>query len=349
MRKIGIVKKELYVKSFAVISILALFLLIVITVENILVSFVMAFVINYILAPVVNAVERTGVSRKITVSGLFLIITVLFGMGLYVLFPILIEQLSSFRDELPKFVEGITKFIAATEQKFNFALSSFYKIDVSSKVASGLSGFSNRIFEDLPALISSSIAVLILAPFFAFFMLLDGQMITKKLLSLVPNNFFELALNLQHRMNAQLGDFIRARLLEAAIVGFVVWAGLEIIDFPYAALLGIFAGLTNLIPYIGPVIGAIPAILIALIHGISGFGFLILIIVYLIGQLIDAFFIIPLVVAKIVDLHPVFVVITIIIGAQAGGILGMIISIPVVCMLKLTVQTIYDQLVEFHT
>jgi putative permease len=205
------------------------------------------------------------------------------------------------------------------------------------------------VFEDLPDLISSSMAVLVLAPFFAFFMLLDGQAVTKQIMSLVPNIFFEFALNLQHQMNVQLGDFIRARLLEAGLVGTVVWLGLTIIGFPYAVLLGAFGGLTNLIPYIGPIIGAVPAILIAVVNEASGLEMLILVGVYVVAQLIDNFLIIPLMVAKIVNLHPVTVVIVIIIGAQLAGILGMIISIPVACILKLTAVEIYRHLVEFHT
>ena len=179
-------------------------------------------------------------------------------------------------------------------------------------------------------------------------MLLDGQAVSKKFLDLVPNNFFELALNLQHRINVQLGDFIRARLIEAGIVGFCIWLGLAIVGFPYALLLAVFAGLANLIPYIGPVIGAVPAVLIALVDGVTALEFLIVITVYTTAQLIDIFLIIPLVVAKIVNFHPITVVIVIIIGAQIGGILGMIISIPVACIIKLTTTTIYSHLVEFN-
>ena len=257
-------------------------------------------------------------------------------------------QLSAFKSELPKFIDGMTKILAIRELKLNSFLFNMYEIDISKSLESTLLIFFRGLFDDLPNIISSSLSVMILAPFFAFFMLLDGQAVGKKLLALVPNNFFELALNLQHRINVQLGDFIRARLLEAGIVGFCVWVGLAAVGFEYAVLLAVFAGLSNLIPYIGPVVGAIPAVLIALVNSVPGFEFLIVIAVYIIAQLIDNFFIIPLVVAKIANLHPVTVAIVIIIGAQIGGILGMIISIPVASMLKLIISTIYSHLVEFY-
>ena len=279
---------------------------------------------------------------------MFILITAAFGFGVYILLPTTAGQLSAFKNELPKFKDGTTKILAISEQKLNSFLFNMYQIDISKSLESTLLIFFRALFDDLPNIISSSLSVIILAPFFAFFMLLDGQATTKKLLALVPNNFFELALNLQHRMNVQLGDFIRARLLEAGIVGLFVGLGLAIIGFPYAVLLAVFAGLANLIPYIGPVIGAVPTVLIALVDGVTELEFLIVIAVYITAQLIDIFLIIPLVVAKIVNFHPVTVVIVIIIGAQIGGILGMIISIPLASMLKLIISTIYSHLVEFQ-
>ncbi|OQY14385.1 MAG: hypothetical protein B6I30_00765 [Desulfobacteraceae bacterium 4572_187] len=341
--------KERLTKSFAVVGILTLCTVVVFKTENIMVSFVLGFVIYYLFTPVVNAIERTGISRRIGVTGLFILITAVSGFCIYILLPVTAGELSAFKNELPKFIEGTTNLLANTELKLNSFLFNIYKIDISKSLEPTLLIFFKGLFSDLPNIISSSLAVIILAPFFAFFMLIDGQTTTKKLLALVPNNFFEPALNLQHRMNVQLGDFIRARLLEAGIVGVFVGLGLAIISFPYAVLLAVFAGLANLIPYIGPVIGVVPTVLIALVNQVTALEFLIVIAVYITAQLIDIFFIIPLVVAKIVNFHPVTVVIVIIIGAQIGGILGMIISIPVASMLKLIISTIYNHLVEFHS
>ena len=349
MKTITGLNRERYIKLSAVVGILFLCILIILVIENILLSFVFASVTYYLLAPIVNAIERAGISRKLGVSGLFLCIFLVCLMGIYVMLPVLTGQISAFREELPILIDGITKLASVTEQKLNAISYNLYHIDATNSVEAALSAFSRRVFEDLPALISSSMAVLVLAPFFAFFMLLDGQTITKQIMSLVPNNFFEFALNLQHQINAQLGDFIRARLFEAGLVGAAVWLGLTIIGFPYAVLLGVFGGLTNLIPYIGPIIGAVPAILIALVNQVSGIEILILVGVYGAAQLIDNFLIIPLMVAKIVNLHPVTVVIVIIVGAQFAGILGMIISIPVACILKLTAVEVYRHLVEFHS
>ena len=349
MTSAGIINRERMIKSFVVSGILLISVLIIITVDNILISIVLAFVINYLLAPIVNAAERGGISRKAAVAALYFLLAVAAVACVYLLLPAVSLQLLSLKNELPQFVDGTTKLLAATEARINAILFNVYEFDSSQAASRVLSTISGRIFEDLPQFISTSLSVLALAPFFAFFMLLDGQAVAKKALTLVPNNLFELALNLKHQINAQLGGFIRARLLEAGIVGFVVWLGLAVVGFPYAILLAIFAGLTNLIPYIGPIIGAIPAILIGMVTGMSGWVLLAVVGVYAAAQLVDNFLIIPLVVARIVNLHPVAVVIVIIVGAQMAGILGMIISIPVACILKITAVALYEHLVEFNS
>jgi putative permease len=128
----------------------------------------------------------------------------------------------------------------------------------------------------------------------------------------------------------------------------VTWVGLWIIGFPYAALLALFAAITNLIPYIGPVIGAVPAFIILFVNSDLLFESMSVSVVavssvYLIAHAIDAIFIIPIVVAKIVNLHPVTVIVVIILGAQLLGVLGMIISIPMASLIKLLLASFYQQ------
>ena len=186
-----------------------------------------------------------------------------------------------------------------------------------------------------------------LSPFIGFFLIKDGRSFARSLLNIVPNSIFEMALNLQYQINDQIAHYLRARILEAAIVGLVVLAGLMAIGFPYATVLAIFAGVTNLIPYIGPIVGAVPAVIIALINQESQFLLFVVVAVYAVAQLIDMFILIPLVVAKIVDLHPVTVILAVIIGAQLLGVLGMLISIPVFSAIKVTFVSVYKHLTDF--
>ena len=332
----------------AVLGILIFFFIVLLNVENMLSSFLLAFVIFYLHSPFVNYLERRGLPRNLSTTLLFACGFGLISLAIKMMLPLIGNQIGNLRAEAPRYIAGLTQLIETTESRMNEALGSVYVLDISQSVSNNMLGWTTSFFESLPGLASQLLTTSILAPFFAFFMLLDGRKFSRALLAVVPNNLFELALHLVHQLNRQMGDFIRARLLEALIVGLVVWGGLELLDFRYAYLLALFAALTNLIPYIGPLIGAVPALLIAFINGSDSLGFLLLLSVYGIAQLIDMLFIIPLVVAKIVDLHPITVVIVIIIGSQLLGIIGMIISIPVASATKLVMQSVYTQLIHFR-
>lgn len=346
--------RERRVKTISVVAILLIAVVVLFAVKNLLISFVLAFVINYIFSPLVDFLERKGFSRQAAVvvpfamAGLCLVIAAL------VIFPLLNEQLALLESRLPKYQSDLISLISGTEHRFR-SIFKHYKFDLPTAINAWVADRTTELSEGLPSAIGGSLTVLMLSPFFAFFMLKDGRTISQALLSVVPNHLFELALTLQYQLNEQMGGFIRARLFESAIVGFVVAAGLQIVDFPYAPLLGLFAGLANVIPYVGPIIGAVPALLIAIVSrdamvaSTLGLTLASVSLIFFIAQLIDVVFIIPMVVARIVNLHPVSVIIVITIGAQLMGILGMIISIPIASSLKLIFQTFYQHLIEFRS
>lgn len=334
------------IKITAFIGCLFGLLLIVLQVENMLLSSLLAFVISYLLGPFVNAMERLGVNRVIAALLSFAAVGLVLTLGVVAVLPPVIEQVMSLKLELPKYVAGLTRIMTDLQISAEALVGSYFNVDIAKQVESAVAPWTQALFEDLPAFVTKSITTLLLAPFLAFFMIKDGKILTRNLLNLVPNSIFEPTLNLYHQINEQMGHFVRARLLEALIVGVVTWIGLFIIEFPFATILALFAALTNLIPYIGPIIGAVPALAIAIINGDSNFSLFLLGSVYFTAQLIDAAFILPVVVAKIVDLHPITVVVSIMAGAQILGVVGMLISIPVASILKVTVSTVYRHLTD---
>jgi putative permease len=340
-----VLKRERRLKLAAFLSVLFFILIFLLALKNISISFLIAILIVYMLNPVVVYLQRLGLSKAASITIVFGAITILFVVAGYLLAPLVSDQFSEIQRELPRYKEGLQTIANKVETSFNDTLGSFYQVRVYDTAVPYLQKYLINSLETLPQRATDLVTILILAPFFAFFILRDGKQISRGLLSLVPNNLFEVTLSLSHKINEQIGGFIRARLVEALIVGLVVLVGLEILSFPYAVVLSIFAALTNLIPYIGPIIGALPALLVAVIDKDGSATVLFVTTVYLIAQVIDMAVIIPLVVAKIVNLHPVLVVLAIMVGAEVGGILGMIISIPVTSAFKLIFATIYTQLI----
>lgn len=336
-----------HLRLVGILMILIALLVVVLAVENLLVSCLLAFVIAYLLGPLVNHIERNGANRVNATVLVFTFAGSLLGLLAFWIFPYIGNALSGLQTEAPKYISGFSRLLQDGESRLTEILGPISQsIDPTQYVETTLTNWTQNFFDQLPRFLKQLFTVMLLGPFLAFFMVKDGRHLLRSLLGIVPNNTFEAALSLVHQINQQIGSFVRARLLEAVFVGFVTWVGLAIIQFPFAILLAVFAGLTNLIPYIGPIIGFIPALIIGLVNGLSSFDLALLVMVYLIAQLIDIMFLIPVVVAKIVDLHPVTVIIVIIAGSQILGILGMIISIPVAATLKVTIGTIYRHITE---
>lgn len=315
-------------------------------IENMMVSFILASVIAYILGPLVNDLERRGMDR------FWATFVVFGGAGLLIggltawLTPYAGTTFGGLQTEAPNYIAGIGKVLAIQQKRLSEFLGPLSSFDLKDFIETSLSSWTQNLFDQAPGFLKKFITVMLLGPFLAFFMVKDGRNILRQTLAIVPNNIFEPALSILHQINQQIGYFVRARLLEAGIVGLVIWIGLISMSMPYALLLALIAAVTNLIPYIGPIIGFVPALAFALVDNMSSVSILTIVIVYLIAQIIDVVFLIPIMVAKIVNLHPVTVIIVIIAGAQVMGIIGMVISIPFAATMKVTIGTIYRYLTE---
>jgi putative permease len=343
-----ILRRTNFWKLVGILALIALQILLVLTVENLLGSAVLAFVISYNVGPAVNYLERQGVSRALASLIVFLILGLVLAIFGYWFFPYLGHTLWGLREDMPRLIAGLSQFVSEIETRLHSVAGPLSDYSLNSKMEERLTILTHDFFEKLPMYAKTFLTVMLLGPFLAFFMVKDGRTLVRLVLGLVPNNLFEVALNMQHQINFQMGQFVRARIVESVIVGVLTALGLSAMHLPYAVLLGVLAGITNLIPYLGPIIGAIPAFLIAFVNGMSSLDFALLALIYVVVQLIDAGILIPLLVAKIVDLHPVTVIVVIIAGAQLMGIIGMIISIPVASALKVTSSTIYRHLIDIR-
>ena len=315
-------------------------------IKGLFITLLLAFIMSFGLSPPVNLLCRWGLSRRLAVPLVFF--SSLGGLGavLFWSLPFLSEQFNNLQKEFPAYIEQITVLInqwqTHLENKFFFLKD----LNLSDRLAQLLSSFSGAFLQDLPSTLTQSFTILLLAPFFAFFMMKSRLGLTRNLYPLVPNHVFEMFLSLHYKINKQVGVFIRGRILEASIVGLIVGTGLVILNFPFAILLGIFASLTNLIPYIGPIIGSIPVLLVALVNDYETSRILMVMGLFFFAQIIDSMVLVPILLARIVNLHPLTVIVIIIAGAQFMGIIGMIISIPLVNALKVSIMAVYQHITE---
>jgi predicted PurR-regulated permease PerM len=174
-----------------------------------------------------------------------------------------------------------------------------------------------------------------------FFILKDNTRIVNGILNIVPNKYFEFSYYVVNEIGVQLGRFVRGWILDAFIVGFMAAIGLTLLGIQNSVTIGFIAGLGHLIPYFGPVIGGLPAIIISLVQ-FGDFSKLPEIsLMFLIIYTLDNGYIQPNIFSKSTDMHPLIIILLILTGSQLLGILGMLIAVPAATIIKTATREIY--------
>ena len=321
----------------------------------ILLMLVFAFLGRVILQPVVRQVEKlTGNhnwSVVLVISLLLVFLIILSGS----LFPFISQQITALQsslsmETLAKFQTKLTLVIESILPPFLFNFytdvttqldSAFSEIWATglSHIKSFIGGAGSLAF----ALGSAFLSFLIIIVFMIIF-LLDGKKFTFAFLHAVPGEHYGTAKGMLDKISMQIHAYIRGQLIAATSVGITSIIGLYIlqwitgISIPYTILIGLGAGLFNLIPFVGPIAGVIPALILYLVTDqampIHIIYVLLIIMVFAIVQLIDNLVVSPYIMGGSVGLHPILVIILVLLGASVGGILGMLFVIPIAAILK---------------
>ena len=310
--------------------------------EGLFLPILLSLVVMFLLDPLVNVIEGERISRSASIFIVYFLITTVLILAVSWLSPHWHQMWTQLKTDLPRYLGGliaVAKDVQTNLQNHFPFIASYNLPDKARTLANGLLA---QILVQTPRSALRLGSLLVLVPLFSYFFLRDGRRIQRSCISLVPNRNYEMAHELSYHVSRQMGHFIRGRMLEAFIVGIVVWVGLSFTDIRYAPILGLFAGVTNLIPYIGPIIGMVPGFLIALVDLGTGAQFWWIVTVYLlIAQiLVDNFILIPILISRVSNLHPLWVILAIIMGGKLYGVLGMIIGVPVASIIKIAILEI---------
>lgn len=304
------------------------------------------------LQPVVNFFEARGQSRLTVIVLLYLAIVVAFAAGLLFLVPLLASEARNLSTDFPLYQKMAESALVKIQE---LLIQKFPLVSVPDLYAM-VSSYSQQqvaiVMHSMPHYASIALSVLsvvVIIPIIAFFFLTDGHLIQKLLLRMAPNRYFEMCVLLADKVTSAVQAFIRGQLLDALAVGVMTSIGLAIIGLPYFLVIGIVAGLGNLIPYLGPVIGFVPALLVLFVStdGFTTIGLVKIIGVFAMVQFLEGTFVYPIAVGKSVNLHPLVVIIGITVGGQLGGIVGMLLVIPVISVVKVTLEVLYCYLKQY--
>ncbi len=330
-----------FIKFIIAIIILAALGWLVMALSSTITIIIISALIAYILDPLASFLEYKGLSRTMATVVLFLVIAGILAGIFSFLIPPLISEIQLIERNVAS--GEATRFFIKIENMIqdNIPLLDIHSLNLQKTFTDALANISSSIFSIIGSMVTI-ITTLVIIPFAVFFMLKDGRELKKAFISLVPNRYFEMVLSMLHKIDLQLGGYLRGQFFDAMIIGILSTLALWILDVPYFLLIGIFAGLANMIPYVGPMAGAVSALLMVLISNGSNQQLIFVIIAFVIIQLLDNVLVQPLVVARSVNLHPLIVIFAVIIGGQFFGILGMLLAVPVAGMFKVLGSQLYQ-------
>lgn len=312
-------------------------LIFLISVGDLVKLIVIAALLAYIIDPLANLFESRGMSRTSATVVIFSAISLIIAVSLSVFLPILFQEVMAIQSGLDSGETSAVISRIESSIKANLGFMGVKDIDLAEKLHKTMVYIGDWIFNHILDVVSLVIH-LVVTPFIIFFLLKDGRKIKRQFISMVPNRYFEFSLNLLYKMDMQLGNYLRGQFLDACVVGILSVFALWLLGVKYFLIIGVFAGLANLIPYLGPVAGVTPAVLITILDsGDMTLAFYIIIAFALI-KLVDDALVQPLIVGRSVKMHPLLVLLAIIVGGKFFGVLGMILSVPVAGFIKVLIQ-----------
>ncbi len=302
------------------------------------VPLLISLVLTFLLEPPVTYLERKTGRRTLSIFIVYFMTGILVYLFMSWMIPHGKTAWHSLQSDLPRYVNSLTGYLRELVVKLHEEFPFIEAYDIPARGRTMAEELLSSIIVGTPKSALGIGSLLLIVPLFTFFFLRDGSRIVRTCISLAPNRTFEMVHDMAYLIILQLSHFVRGRILEATIIGLVVYAGLSMTDIRYPFFLAVFAGITNLVPYIGPLVGMVPGILIAMIDlGFGGQFWWIVILYFLIAQvIIDNFILIPVLISRFSNLHPLWVIIAIIIGGKLFGVIGMIIGVPIVSIIKIT-------------
>ncbi|WP_096201396.1 AI-2E family transporter [Bacillus sp. FJAT-45350] len=305
-------------------------------ITSVAIPFLFAALITYLLHPVIEWTHDSGLPRPVAV----LIIYFLFFGGLtYLGFkgaPYVVEQIKELVENIPQYVEEVQRWLTLfNEHVANMPVGIQNQID---EWLLGLEEVVEDIFERIIAMIMgifSSFIYFIIVPFLVFYLLKDYQLVEKVAWYLTPKRWRRRGIRFIRDVDQSFGNYIRGQILVSMSVGVIATTGLYLIGLPYAVLLGLFIGMTDIIPYFGAFLGAVPALIVAALQSwqmLIYTGLVILILQQIEGNILS-----PVIVGRTLHTHPVIIMLALILGIEIGGIIGLVLAVPILSIVKVIV------------
>lgn len=307
--------------------------------------FFIGIVIAWLLDPIVTWLSKKKVNRTIGSSFVFLIFIAVLYLFFRLLVPMLYTQINEFVGILPSLFNKFSSFIGNAFDRL--AVGGIDLSTIESSIYSGVEKFAVNLTTELPTTILnfttglvSSVGTFLLGLVVGFYLLIDFDGV-KHVLDFFPKKWHYSIKKVCNELNTTFKAFVQGTLFIALVVSVLSWILFKIVGLPSPMLFGVIAGITNIIPYVGPWIGGALAAIVG--FTVSPLVGVLTIVVVLLIQQVDNIVLHPIIMSKTVHLHPVTIMITLLIFGYFWGIIGMILSTPIVAGLKIILNAIDER------
>ncbi|MEA1936991.1 MAG: AI-2E family transporter [Patescibacteria group bacterium] len=291
-----------------------------------------------IMNPAVEKMKEKKIPRAVGASILFLAVLAMIGLFFYIIVPPLAKELGQLATQIPVYMNSMNiDYSIISEQKIDDRLAGPIQ-EILVEASKFLKNTTTAIFSGVFGLLGGILSAVLIAVV-SFYLVIEKKGIEKFVKAVIPFDFQPRALKVIKKIEVKLGKWFIAQLFLGFAIGLVTFIGLSLLGVPYAMVLAIIAGGMELIPYLGPTLAAIPAVIIA--FSVSPFLALLTLILYFLIQEVENYVLVPKVMQKSVGLHPVIIIIAILIGYQFAGIIGVILSVPVATIASIILEDLY--------
>lgn len=308
------------------------------TLLKILTPLFVGFILAWIFNPIVLKMEKKKIPRVVGTTIVYAVFLLVLYLLISVLIPTVYRQFNELLASLPSIMEKVTTFLNKTLE--NVGKGSIGLHEIKSNILNVISHITEGIKEGLPDMILGAVGSIFSGAFtflmslvIGFYMLFDFNSITKHINKLIPVKYRYEVRSLMSTIGTELRKYVNGTLFVASMVFVGCALGFWITGLEAPLLFGLFCGITDLIPYIGPYIGGIAAVVVGLSQSFTT-GIICLIIIIVVQQL-EGMVLQPIVMSKAMKLHPITIIIGLIIFEHFFGIIGMIFATPAIAFLKI--------------
>ncbi|MBQ7503444.1 AI-2E family transporter [bacterium] len=314
---------------------------------NILVA---SILIAYLIAPAVHYLQKKGISASVAIGIVYLLLIALALVFVSYLWPVLQTEFSRFAQNFSNISANLHNMVQAWLFKVQSWLPKSMQHVVDPEKVNMHKMFI-FVQKETPVLVNNSMVGVIrgmrsvviiltgaiIVPLMVFYILMDTQVYKKSFISCLPKAWRKNGVDLLRRVDYVLGNFIRGQLIVCVVIGVCVAVALSLLGIDYAILIGLFTGVIDIIPYVGVAISYVPAFIIALLNKGLLFAIFTVLVLYVLHW-IESHILVPAIVGKTLNLPPLTVMAALIAGAELGGIMGMLLAVPITAIIRVCLE-----------